>query len=180
MTGPAATAEPPAVDDVPLTPSEPASLGDLGDGRAFGHVRVGYLPERLRWSRWSLDGGDRYSVSYDYAGDPGGFYCVQIFVYEDAAVQELDDRVRSYRDENDGEDVTVGGRPGYLVVQNVGEDGTKGTPTLFLTMGDGQRAEIMFSPAYAAGFSGDRAVTAELRRVGEGLTSTLPSPGGSH
>jgi hypothetical protein len=40
-------------------------------------------------------------------------------------------------------------------------------------MGDRQRAEIMFSPVYAKEFSGAEAVSGELRRIAEGLTSTL-------
>jgi hypothetical protein len=173
-----AAPEPPAIDDTPPVASKPRELGDLGDGKEFGQVKVGYLPERLRWSNWSVDFGDRYSTSYNFDGDKNGFYCVQIYVYEEAAVQELDDRIQQYRDEGDGEEVTVGDRTGYLVVQHVGEDGMKGTPTLFLRMGDRQRAEIMFSPVYAKEFSGAEAVSAELKRIAEGLTSrqgTRPS-----
>ncbi|MEU4514092.1 hypothetical protein AB0G05_31725 [Nonomuraea wenchangensis] len=169
----ATTLEPPAIDDTPPLPSDPPNLGDLGDGKAFGHVKVGYLPEGLRWSNWSIDNGDSYTTSYNFDGDKNGFYCVQIFVHEDAAVQEFDERVERLRDEGDGEEVTVGDRTGYLVIQEVGEDGMKGTPTLFLRMGDRQRAEIMFSPVYVKEFSGAEAVNAELRRIAEGLTSTL-------
>ncbi len=165
--------EPPAIDDTPPVPSEPPSLGDLGDGKEFGRVKVGYLPERLRWSNWSLDHGDSYTTSYNFDGDEKGFYCVQIFVYEEAAVQEVDDRIQRYRDEDDGEEVTIGDRTGYLVIQHVGEDGMKGTPTLFLRMGGRQVAEIMFSPVYAKEFSGAGAVSAELRKIAEKLTSTL-------
>ncbi|MET8004501.1 hypothetical protein [Nonomuraea glycinis] len=164
--------EPPAIDDTPPARTEPPNLGDLGDGKEFGQVKVGYLPERLRWSNWSLDFGDRYTTSYNFDGDKKGFYCVQIYMYEEAAVQEVDDRIQQYRDEGDGEEVTVGDRTGYLVIQHVGEDGMKGTPTLFLRMGDRQRAEIMFSPVYAKEFSGAEAVSAELKRIAEGLTST--------
>jgi hypothetical protein len=134
---------------------------------------VGYLPERLKWSNWSVDFGDRYSTSYNFDGDKNGFYCVQIYMYEEAAVQEVDDRIQQYRDEGDGEEMTVGDRTGYLVIQNVGEDGMAGTPTLFLRMGDRQLAEIMFSPAYAKEFSGAEAVSVELKKIAEGLTSTL-------
>ncbi|MEU6798330.1 hypothetical protein ABZ907_42095 [Nonomuraea wenchangensis] len=168
-----ATLEPPAIDDTPPVPSDPPDFGDLGDGKAFGHVKVGYLPDGLRWSNWSVDYGDHYTTSYNFDGDKHGFYCVQIFMYEDAAVQELDERIQRYRDEGDGEEVTIGDRTGYLVIQNVGEDGMKGTPTLILRMGDRQRAEIMFSPVYVKEFSGADAVTAELRKIAEGLTSTL-------
>lgn len=168
-----AAPEPPPIDDTPPLPSAPPDLGDLGDGREFGHVRVGYLPERLRWSRWSVNFGDRYSTSYDYkGGGKHGFYCVQIFIHEEAAVQEVMDRIQTYRDEDDGEEVTVGDRTGYLVVQDVGEDGMKGTPTLFLRMGDTRWAEIAFSPVYAEEFSGAEAVNAELKKIAEGLTST--------
>ncbi|MBB3724717.1 hypothetical protein [Nonomuraea dietziae] len=165
--------EPPPIDDVPALPSDPPDFGDLGDGKEFGHVKVGYLPERLRWSHWSVDYGDTYSTSYDYKGDKDGFYCVQIYMYEEAAVQEVVDRIQGYRDEGDGEEVTIGDRTGYLVVQHVGEDGMKGTPTLFLRMGEKQWAEIMFSPTYAKEFSGPEAVTAELKKIAEGLTSTV-------
>ncbi|MEU4546830.1 hypothetical protein [Nonomuraea dietziae] len=167
------TPEPPPIDDVPSLASDPPELGDLGDGKEFGHVKVGYLPERLRWSHWSVDFGDKYSTSYDYKGDKEGLYCVQIYMYEEAAVQEVDDRLQGYRDEGDGEEVTIGDRTGYLVEQHVGEDGMKGTPTLFLRMGDRQWAEIMFSPTYAKEFPGAEAVSAELKKIAEGLTSTI-------
>ncbi|NBE95811.1 hypothetical protein FE391_19645 [Nonomuraea sp. KC401] len=168
-----ATPEPPAIDDTPPVPSPTPDLGDLGDGKEFGHVKVGYLPEGLRWSNRSLDFGDRYTTSYNLDGDKNGSYCVQIYMHEDAAVQEIEDRIQAHRDEGDGEEITVGDRTGYLVIQNVGEDGMKGTPTLFLRMGDRQRAEIMFSPVYVKEFSGAEAVGAELKRIAEGLTSTL-------
>ncbi|NUO96978.1 MAG: hypothetical protein HOW59_03525 [Nonomuraea sp.] len=165
--------EPPAIDDTPPVRSDPPTLGDLGDGREFGHVKVGHLPDRLRWSHWSVNFGDRYSTSYNSDGDAQGFYQVQIYMYEQEAVLEVTDRIDGLRGEDDGEDVTVGGRTGYLVVQNVGEDGMKGTPTLFLKLSDKQWAEIMFSPSYAKEFSGSEAVTAELKKIAEGLTSTL-------
>ncbi|WP_327588312.1 hypothetical protein OHA25_15775 [Nonomuraea sp. NBC_00507] len=168
-----AVPEPPAIDDTPPVRSEPPDLGNLGDGKEFGHVKVGYLPERLQWSQWSVDFGDRYSTAYNYEGDDTGSYRVQIYMYEEAAVQEVDDRIQGYREEGEGEEVAIGDRSGYLVVQDVGEDGMKGTPTLFLRMGDRQWAEIMVSPMYVKEFSGIEAVTAELKKIAEGLTSTL-------
>lgn len=165
--------EPPAIDDIAPLPTKPPDLGDLGDGKEFGHVKVGYLPEGLRWSRWSVDLGDSYTTSYNDTGDDTGFYQVQIYMYEEETVQEVDRRIQAYRAEDDGEEVTVGGRSGYLVVQHVGEDGMKGTPTLFLRMSDRQWAEIMFSPVYAKEFSGAEAVSDELKKIAEGLTSTL-------
>ncbi|MFI6733412.1 hypothetical protein ACIBI9_10820 [Nonomuraea sp. NPDC050451] len=165
------TPEPPAIDDTPPVPSEPPSLGDLGDGRAFKHVRVGYLPDGLRWSQRSYDFGDRYTTSWNYDGDKNGFYCVQIYVYEGQSVQEVDDRVQVNRDEGRGEEVTVGDRTGYVVVEGVGEDGMKGTPTLILNMGERRRAEIMFSPVYAKKFRDAKAVNRELTKIAEGLTA---------
>ena len=96
---------------------------------------------------------------------------MQIFVYEGQAVQEVDERVRAYRDEKKGEEVTVGDRTGYLLRQWVGEDGMKGTPTLILNMGEERRAEVMFSPVYAREFKNAEAVDRELRRIAEGLTA---------
>ncbi|MFC5827876.1 hypothetical protein [Nonomuraea insulae] len=165
------TPEPPAIDDTPPIPSPNPSFGDLGDGRAFGHVRVGYLPEGLRWGHWSVDFGERYSTSWNYDGDESGAYCVQIYVYEGAAVQEADDRVREYRQEGEGEETAVGDRTGYFVIANVGEDGMAGTPTLILNMGERRRAEIMFSPPYAKEFDGAKAVERELIKIAEGLTA---------
>ncbi|NUW32963.1 hypothetical protein HTZ77_16190 [Nonomuraea sp. SMC257] len=167
----AETPAPPAIDDTPAPRSAPPDLGDLGDGKAFGHVKVGYLPPRLQWGHRSWDYGDVYSTSWNYDGDEHGPYCVHIMVFEDQAVQKLDDEVQGYRAEGEGEEVTVGGRTGYTVVANVGEDGGKGTPTLFLTMGERRRARIMLSPLYADDLGGAEAVDRELRRIAEGLTA---------
>ncbi|MFF3672235.1 hypothetical protein [Microtetraspora malaysiensis] len=168
-----AAQEPPAIvvpaDDDPAP--EERDLGDLGDGKAFGHVRVGYLPDGLQWSHWSLDFGDKYTTSWNYDGDENGFYCVQIYVYEGQAVQAADTRLRAYREEGKGAEVTIGDRTGYLVTQWVGEDGGKGTPTLILNMGEKRRAEIMFSPVYAKKFTGAKAIDAELKKIAEGLTA---------
>ncbi|MER5422081.1 hypothetical protein [Streptosporangium roseum] len=158
------------------TPSPTLDFGDLGDGKAFGRVKVGYLPAGLQWSHWSIDRGDEYTTAWDYDGDKNGFYCVQIFVYEGQAVQELDERVRSYRDGSEGEEVTLGDRTGYLVTQNVGEDGGKGTPTFFLTMGSDRRAEIMLSPVFVKDLGTQEAVERELKKIAQGLTATDGDP----
>ncbi|MFF0307027.1 hypothetical protein ACFYSC_06350 [Streptosporangium sp. NPDC004379] len=165
------TLGPPAIDDTPPVPSARPSLGDLGDGKTLKHVKVGYLPEGLKWSNWSVDYGDSYSTSWNFDGDKKGFYCVQIFVYEGEAVQEVDDRMQTYRDEGEGEAVTIGDRTGYSVLANVGEDGMKGTPTLILNMGEQRRAEITFSPVYVKKFPDAKAVDRELTKIAEGLTA---------
>lgn len=167
-----AVPEPPAIDDpAPPVPSPTPDLGDLGDGKAFGRVKVGYLPDSLQWSHWSLDFGDQYTTSWNYDGDRNGFYCVQIYVYEGQAVQEVDERVRSHRDEERGEEVAIGDRTGYLVTQGVGEDGTKGTPSLFLSVGEKRTVEVMFSPLFAKDLGGEKAVDRELKKIAEGLTA---------
>ncbi|MET7330654.1 hypothetical protein [Nonomuraea sp. NPDC005650] len=165
------TPDPPAIDDTPPARSEPPDLGDLGDGKTLKNVRVGYLPDGLRWSHWSLDNGETYTTSWNFDGDRKGFYCVQIYVYEGQAVQELDDSVQAYRDEGQGKEVTVGDRTGYAVVEGVGEDGMKGTPTLILNMGERRRARISFSPVYVKKFPDAKAVDRELARIAEGLTA---------
>jgi hypothetical protein len=146
-------------------------LGDLGDGKAFGRVKVGYLPDGLRRSHWSLDFGDRYTTAWNYEGDEDGSYRVQIYVYEGQAVGEVDERVRAYRDERQGEDVTIGDRTGYLLRQWVGEDGMEGTPSIFLSVGEGRMVEVMFSPTFAKRLGGERAVDRELKRIAAGLTA---------
>ncbi|MBT2231308.1 hypothetical protein [Nonomuraea sp. NEAU-A123] len=158
----------PAIDDTP--PARPKDLGDLGDGKAFGHVKVGYLPKGLRWHHWSVDFGDSYSTAWNYDGKASSFYCVQIYVYEGQAVQEVDDSEQTYRDKKKGKEVAVGDRTGYLIVQWVGEDGMKGTPTLFLNMGEGRRAEVMFSPVYAKKLGATK-TNRELLKIAEGLTA---------
>lgn len=164
--------EPPAIDDTGApVPSKSADLGDLGDGKAFGRVQVGYLPDGLRWSHWSRDFGDKYTTSWNHDGDENGSYCVQIYVYEGQAVGEVDERVQAFRDEGQGKEVTVGDRTGYLLRQWVGEDGMEGTPTVILSVGEGRRVEVMFSSVYAKEFENAGAVDRELKRIAEGLTA---------
>ncbi|MGC5013521.1 hypothetical protein ACLQ2R_22400 [Streptosporangium sp. DT93] len=168
-----AVPEPPAIDDSGPPPQpEPRDFGDLGDGRAFGSLRVGYLPDGLRWSNWSLDRGEKYTTSWNYDGDENGAYCVQIYVYEGRAAQEADERVRGHREEGTGKEVTVGdGTTAYRVTEGVGEDGGKGTPTVFLSVGEGRRVTVMFSPDYAEDLGTDERVDRELRRIAAGLTA---------
>ncbi|MFI6512036.1 hypothetical protein ACIBCT_30915 [Streptosporangium sp. NPDC050855] len=167
------TPEPPAIDDSgPPPASGPGDLGDLGDGRAFRSIRVGYLPEGLLWSNRSLNRGEEYTTSWDYDGDGNGAYCVQIYVHEGRAVQEADERVREYREEGTGKEVTFGDdRTGYLVRQWVGEDGGNGTPTLFLSLGEGRRVEVMLGPGYADDLGSPKVIDRELRRIATGLSA---------
>lgn len=168
------------------TPSPTLDFGDLGDGKAFGRVKVGYLPAGLQWSHWSIDKGDEYTTAWNYDGDKSGFYCVQIFVFEGQALQEARERVRSYRvdskgrpssDDSKGEEVTIGDRTGYLITQWVGEDGGKGTPTMFLDMGPERMAEIMLSPVFVKDLGTREAVGRELKKIAQGLTAADGAPG---
>ncbi|MEU4833493.1 hypothetical protein [Streptosporangium sp. NPDC023615] len=177
MPPPSATAEavpePPAVDDSGPPPApERTDLGDLGDGRVFGSLRVGYLPAGLRWSTWSLVRGDSYTTSWNYDGDENGAYCVQIHVYEGRTVQGVDERVREYRERGTGKEVAVGGRTtAYLITQSAGEDGTRGTPSIFLSVGEGRRVEVTFSSVYAADLDDPEKVDRELKKIAVALTA---------
>ncbi|ACZ85857.1 hypothetical protein [Streptosporangium roseum] len=173
-----ASAVPQPFEPPPLpTPSPTRDFGDLGDGKAFGRVKVGYLPDGLQWSHRSSDWGDEYTTSWNYDGDKNGFYCVQIFVHEGQAAQRTREVVQSYRDKSDGEEATLGDRTGYLVTQWVGEDGGKGTPTMFLTMGSDRMAEIMLSPFFVKDLGTREAVERELKKIAQGLTATDGDPG---
>ncbi|SFJ10041.1 hypothetical protein SAMN05216275_106261 [Streptosporangium canum] len=178
--------EPPPLPTPSPTPSPTLDFGDLSDGKAFGRVKVGYLPDGLQWSHRSSDWGDAYTTSWNYDGDKNGFYCVQIFVHEGQALQEARERVQSYRfdskgrssrDDSKGEEVTIGDRTGYLITQWVGEDGGKGTPTMFLDMGPERMAEIMLSPVFVKDLGTREAVERELKKIAQGLTATDGDPG---
>ncbi|MFF0305873.1 hypothetical protein ACFYSC_00530 [Streptosporangium sp. NPDC004379] len=149
----------------------PAGSSRVFNERVLGHVKVTYLPPRLRWTHWWLDRAEKYTTAWNYDGDENGPYCVQIFVHEGSAAGEFDERLRDHRDRGEGEEVTVGGRTAYLVNQWVDEDGGPGTPSLLLDLGGTRRAEVMLSPSYAGDLGGPEAVGRELRRIGEGLGS---------
>ncbi|MEV0419779.1 hypothetical protein [Streptosporangium canum] len=189
MASPDSTGSPvPQPFEPPPLPTPPPTrdFGDLGDGKAFGRVKVGYLPDGLQWSHRSSDWGDAYTTSWNYDGDKNGFYCVQILVHEGQALQEARERVQSYRvdskgrssrDDSKGEEVTIGDRTGYLITQWVGEDGGKGTPTMFLDMGPERMAEIMLSPVFVKDLGTREAVERELKKIAQGITATDGDPG---
>jgi hypothetical protein len=167
-----ATPEPyPTQSPEPLNPFKGRSLGDLGDGRVVGRVKVGYLPKGLRWSDWSLDFGAKYTTSYDFDGADPGAYSVQLYIYEGATAKEPEDRMRKYREAGDGKDVTVGGKTSYLLRQWVGEDGGKGTPTLYVRLGADMMVEVMISPGYAKRLGGEKAIERQLKKIGAGLSA---------
>jgi hypothetical protein len=152
------------------------TLGDLGDGRAFGRVKVGYVPDGLTWSHWSVDLGDKYTTSWD-DGNASHFYCVQIYAYQGDAVAETTRARQSYADKGEGEEVAVGdnGRTGYLVTRFEGEDDGPGTRTVFLTLDRDLAVEIMISPYYAKILGSEQAVDDQLQKIAAGLTAKSAS-----
>ncbi|MGJ6962704.1 PASTA domain-containing protein [Streptosporangium sp. G11] len=153
--------------------SMPQDLGDLGDGRAFGGVRFGYLPEGLVWGKWSVKNGfgtTSYSTSWQRPGLPEGHYDVQAVVFEGDAAARAAKRMKEYGRQG-AESIRVGGRNAYLA--HMGEAGQveeDGTLTLAWTERKGLAVEVMMSPDYAREL-GDRVGT-EIRKVAEGVAPT--------
>ncbi|MBN6058223.1 PASTA domain-containing protein, partial [Nonomuraea sp. RK-328] len=146
---------------------QPQDLGDLGDGRTFGGIHIGYLPEGLAWDRWSGKNGfgkTSYSTSYSPGGDYLRGYGVQIFVYKGEAAQ----RVRSRMDTVPS--VEIGERKGYLA--NLTDDGQviaepreDTTATLGFFLRDDLAVEVCISPMYVKKVD----ATAELKKIAEGI-----------
>ncbi|MFC6897672.1 PASTA domain-containing protein [Nonomuraea dietziae] len=112
-----------------LVEERPQTLGDLGDGRTFGGITLGYLPEGLVWSKWSnkwsgkkARGGTSYTTSYDTPDGRPGRYGIQVMVHEGKAGRQVEARLK-----RDGvELVDLGGRQAY--VANVGEGARSESP----------------------------------------------------
>ncbi|WP_433371951.1 hypothetical protein [Streptosporangium sp. CA-115845] len=165
--------EPPMPTPTPTaTPRVFRTPVDIGTGNTLGRVQVGYMTGGLVRNAWAVNRGDEYSTSWSYPNDGEGSYRVQIFVYEGLAAARIGEQWQSYRVANDGEQVPLGdGRTGYIVNRWVGEDGGKGTPSIFLQVGEERAVEVMISPDYAKDLGGRRAVERELTAVAAGLTS---------
>ncbi|MBB6350368.1 PASTA domain-containing protein [Nonomuraea muscovyensis] len=151
----------------PPRTSLPQDLGDLGDGRTFGGVHLGYLPEGLQWSRWSGKNGfgeKSYTTSYAPGGDEKDGYGVQVVVFEGDAAKAVERRLGTFpRTEVNGEKaylahVTEGG--------TVTRDKDEGaTLTIGWFLRDGLAVEVYVSPFYA----GQVDAEAEIRKVAEGI-----------
>ncbi|GAA2309301.1 hypothetical protein GCM10010149_69340 [Nonomuraea roseoviolacea subsp. roseoviolacea] len=147
---------------------DPQELGDLGDGRTFGGIHVGYLPEGLAWDRWSGKnrfGRTSYSTSYSPGGDDTRGYGVQVFVYKGEAAG----RVRSRMDTMPS--VEIGDRKGYLADFTEGGDvadkpGDDTTATIGFFVGDGTAVEVCMSPMYVKQVD----APAELKKIAEGIS----------
>ncbi|GGK54844.1 hypothetical protein Ppa06_12630 [Planomonospora parontospora subsp. parontospora] len=178
---PTATADPDTTADPDASPSEdgspamPQDLGDLGDGRRFGGVRFGYLPEGLKWGEWSVKntfGTTSYSTTWVEPGLEPGMYSVQAVVYRDGAARQAAERMKGYRKQG-SEAVVIGGERVHLVRagEAVGKITEDGTPTALWTEAPGLAVEVMLSPDYA-GRLGGKETERELRRIVEGLEPT--------
>jgi len=146
----------------------PQDLGDLGDGREFGGIRIGYLPEGLEWSRWSGKNGfgrTSYTTSFAPGGDRTDGYGVQVVVYEGAAAGTVRRRLATIPD------TEVNGRKAYLAhLRDGGEVAREPDDSSTLTIGwflrDGLAVEVFMSPVYAKQVDAE----AEIRKVAEGIS----------
>ncbi|MEZ0072929.1 PASTA domain-containing protein [Planotetraspora sp. GP83] len=151
----------------------PQDLGDLGDGRDFGGIHVGYLPDGLEWGKWSGKDGfgkTSYTTTWVEPGLEPGMYSVQMIVYKGDAADRLADRMRGYRGQG-AEPVKVGGKTAYLVT--LGEAADKitqdGTLTIVWAERPGLAVEVAISPDYAKKIGKD-AAGRELKKIAEGVT----------
>ncbi|MET9248303.1 PASTA domain-containing protein [Nonomuraea sp. NPDC003709] len=155
------TLEPPPV-------TMPQDLGDLGDGREFGGIRLDYLPEGLEWGKWSgKDGFGKHSftTTYDKPGNEPGHYSVQVIVFEGEAAKSAMARFPKAG----AETVDIGGTKARLAT--LGEGGevvSEGTLTIAWKLRDGLVVEVCFSPDYAKDVDGPT----EAKKIAEGIRAT--------
>ncbi|MET8162568.1 hypothetical protein ABZT47_39955 [Sphaerisporangium sp. NPDC005289] len=154
----------------------PQDLGDLGDGRAFGGVRVGYLPEGLQWGKWSGKNGfgtTSYTTTWAESGLQPGEYSVQMVIYEGAAAKRERSKLKDYRADAKATRVNVHGSA--AVIATLGEaseiTGDGGTPTIVWSPGRGLMAEAMISPDYARKLGADH-TGRELKKIAEAVRPT--------
>ncbi|WP_248966064.1 hypothetical protein [Sphaerisporangium perillae] len=154
----------------------PQDLGDLGDGRAFGGIRIGYLPDGLKWGEWSGKNGfgtTSYTTTWAEPGAEPGMYAVQMVVFRGAAAKRMRPLLQTYRADDKAVRVTVHGAQGAIA--NLGEASevtdAGGTPTLLWFLGRDMAVEIMMSPDYA-GKLGPEDTTRELKKIANGVRAT--------
>ncbi|GAA3675897.1 hypothetical protein GCM10022224_045120 [Nonomuraea antimicrobica] len=153
--------------DVQLPPAPtPQALGDLGDGRKFGGIRLTYLPEGLEWGRWSNDdvigAGKSYTTGYRKPDLPQGEYSVQVIVAHGASADALYTFAPEHRDEN----VDIGGRPARLSPGgDSAVDGGPSTPTITWKIRDDLAVKVFISPKYAEEVDGP----GELKKIAKGV-----------
>ncbi|WP_329089898.1 PASTA domain-containing protein [Streptosporangium sp. NBC_01469] len=150
----------------------PQDLGDLGDGRAFGGVRFGYLPEELVWGKWSVKnafGTTSYSTSWRRSDVEDGAYAIQAMVFRGDAAAQMSKRMKNYGRQG-AELLKVGGRNAYLAPMEAFRIEEGRTLTLVWAVRKGLVVQVMMSPGYEKEL-GDRAKP-EIRKVAEGVAPT--------
>jgi hypothetical protein len=156
--------------------SMPQDLGDLGDGREFGGIRVNHLPDHLEWGKWSGKNGfgtTSYTTTWNEPGAEPGTYAVQIVVFEGEAAQRMKPRLQSYRADKAAKRVSVRGADGAMA--NLGEASevtkTDGTPTILWFLKRDLAVEVMLSPVLAEKL-GTQGTAAELKKIANGIRAT--------
>ncbi|MEV0227875.1 PASTA domain-containing protein [Nonomuraea sp. NPDC050786] len=152
--------------------TSPQDLGDLGDGREFGGIRLSYLPDGFRWGKLSSKdqfGVHSYSTSFEKPSDDQRMhYSVEVIVYEGEAVKKI------YADfpRKGAEIVDVNGNEARLA--NLSEAGEvvpfftdKSTLTMAWKLRDDLAVKLRVSPAYEMSI-GNR-VHGELKKIARGI-----------
>lgn len=159
-------------------PDVPQDLGDLGDGREFGGIRVGYVPEGLSWGNWSGKNGfgeTSYTTSFDEP-NKDGFYSIQIVVYEGDAASFVGNRLAEFPGQG-AETVEVKGKKAYLANVSEGGEVAKvgaytepegGTHTIGWKLRDGLAVEVMMSHFRVRSIGTDK-IKDELVKIAEGI-----------
>jgi hypothetical protein len=176
MQSPAAGQEVTKGTNVQLTvgreSSVPQDLGDLGDGRKFGGIHVGYLPEGLEWGKWSGKNGfgkTSYTTSFVEPGQEEGFYSVQVVVFTGEASKQIAQRLTTYSSKG-AETTDIGGKRAYRTKVTEGgevaaKDDDVSTSTIGWTLRRGLAVEVYISPDYAKKIDAG----AELKKIAEGI-----------
>ncbi|MFI6320855.1 PASTA domain-containing protein [Nonomuraea sp. NPDC050556] len=151
----------------------PQDLGDLGDGRTFGGIHLGYLPDGLVWGKWSGKDGfgkTSYTTTFDEPDAKPGYFSIQVVVYEGEAAAPVLKRLA----DDDEHAVEVDGERMFLAW--LGEasqplaEGEGGTATIERSPRDGLLVQIMMSPTLEAKL-GKEAAVAELKRIAKGVST---------
>ncbi|MFC4590571.1 hypothetical protein [Sphaerisporangium corydalis] len=154
----------------------PQDLGDLGDGREFGGIRLGYLPDFLKWGGWSGKNGfgvTSYTTTFDEPGAKDGVYGVQVVVFEGQAAQRVKPLLRTYRAASERR-VSVHGAEGALAALGEGSEVTEdnsGTPTIVWFPKRDLAIEVMISPVLAERL-GAKDTRRELKKIANGVGVT--------
>ncbi|MEV5895851.1 PASTA domain-containing protein [Nonomuraea fuscirosea] len=153
----------------------PQDLGDLGDGREFGGIRLGYLPEGLVWGNWSAKdrfGKHSYTTGFQRPDADYGTFAVQVFVFTGEAARQA---VAKFPGQ-EAERVDVGGRRAWLAtVADGGEVVPRGTERGLLTIGWEVRDGLVVQVCLETGYSEEIDGEAELRRIAEGVRPDRPN-----